>query len=1165
VESVGSRVKLHFDFAQVREVTMKITKKAFVAIFTAFLVVTFQVYAQESESAGRIEGVVRDPSGAVVPHVQVVAKNVATGVEQSTLTDAAGSYSFPVAVTGEYTVSASVAGFKTAVRTGVRVISGLAQTVDFGLAVGQITQRVEVTARAAAVDTLSSAVGTTKVNEELSTLPVFMSGGGPGGARASQFLMLTLPGVNYDSSQTYGVNVAQTANVNGAATGMQGGNFNFEIDGLRASYTGTAADNAGGPVPEAVSELRLSTSPNADEGWNSGVTLSLVMKSGTNTLHGSLFDYLRNSALDSRNWLASSVSVSRMNNFGFSIGGPVVLPKLYNGRDRTFFFGTYDGYRFRSAPGGVSSTVPTAKMRTGDFSEWLGPQIGTDVLGRPIYQNEIYDPATTRSDSQGGFIRDPFMYNGQLNVIDPARLSSISQSFQKGFFTATQPGLSSNWIGVAPNMPTNQDRMTIKIDHAFSEKQHLSFGYDNTWLYWLSVTGTHAPSIDFGYTDLVTQPRVRFNYTWTMRPNLLFGANLSYMRWQQILPAYGAALTYGRASGWTGGLTPGTPSVGIQDLGGFGNIWNVLNAWFGNWPANVYLAWTKSRHNLKFGAEYYLTGDTQVTAIFSDGNISFERLETGLPTYPTTGVGYASFLLGEVDSGSVTSPTATKQTTPSYALYAQDQWRVTDKLTLNYGLRWDLFAPQHESYNRYGSFDPTVSNPGAGGRLGALTIWGNGPGRNGRTGLWDFYPKALGPRFGFAYAFNSKTVVRGNYGVTYMPYFRVFQFANVPWYGSQFTLSSSSVDEGVTPAFNWQNGFPVPVPALPFTNPALLNGSGVQWINPKDNKPGMSQNISFGVTREFPGALVLKAEYVGNMTHSYPVNIDYDYLPQSDLSLNSLLLANINSPQAQAAGIASPYPGFNGSVQQALLPYPQYTGVSEIYAPAGSVTYNSGQFSLQKRVGQGLTLLAAYTVSKQIQSGANWPYGSLRRLGKSLDGADRPQILALSYTYELPVGPGKRFGNTSNPVFKQAIGGWQVSGIHSYMAGYPVTLANWVNLVPGTPIKTAAGCGNYDPNNPTRNQYLNVNAFAVPATFTFGNTYVLPNTRSCGFLNENLSIAKVFFVKERIRPRFGVDFFNAFNRHQWLGLNSDITSPGFGEYTSASQPREIQAYLRIEF
>jgi hypothetical protein len=804
-------------------------------------------------------------------------------------------------------------------------------------------------------------------------------------------------------------------------------------------------------------------------------------------------------------------------------------------------------------------------MVAGDFSEWLGPQIGTDTLGRAIYQGEIYDPATTRSNGQGGFIRDPFIYGGQLNVIEPSRLSSISKAFQQGFHAANQPGLSSNWIGVAPNTPTNQDRMTIKIDHAFSEKQHLSFGYDNTWLYWLSVTGTHDPTIDFGYTDLVTQPRVRFNYTWTVRPNLLFGANLSFMRWQQILPALGPALTYGRESGWTGGLTPGTPNTSIQNLGSFGNTWSVLNAWFGNWDESAYLAWTKGRHNLKFGVEYYLTGDTQDTAIYSDGNISFKQLETGLPTYPTTGVGYASFLLGQVDSGSVVSPTATKQTSPAWALYAQDQWRVTDKLTLNYGLRWDLFVPQHETYSRYGSFDSTVPNPGAGGRPGALTFWGMQPGQNGRSGLWDFYPKGLGPRLGFAYMLNSKTVLRGNYGVTYMPYFRVFQFANVPWYGSQFTLSSSSVDTGVTPAFNWQNGFPVPIPTLPFTDPALLNGSSVQWVNPKDSKPGMSQNVSFGVTRELPGTVVFKAEYVGNLTHGFPVSLNYNYLPQSDLSLGSLLLANINSSEAQLAGIPSPYPGFNGSVQQALLPYPQYTGVTQIYAPAGSVVYNSGQFSLQKRMGQGLTLLAAYTVSKQIDSGSTAPYPSLRRLGKSLDTADRPQVLALSYTYELPFGPGKRFGNASNFFAKQVIGGWQVSGIHTYMTGYPVALGTWDNLQPGIPIRTSAGCANYDPHNPNLSRFLNVNAFAVPATFTFGNTNVLPNTRSCGFLNENLSIAKVFFVTERIRPRLGADFYNAFNRHQWLSLNSSITSPGFGQYTSASQPRQIQVYLRIDF
>jgi hypothetical protein len=295
-------------------------------------------------------------------------------------------------------------------------------------------------------------------------------------------------------------------------------------------------------------------------------------------------------------------------------------------------------------------------------------------------------------------------------------------------------------------------------------------------------------------------------------------------------------------------------------------------------------------------------------------------------------------------------------------------------------------------------------------------------------------------------------------------------------------------------------------------------------------------------------------------------------------------LAPINSPQAVAAGIVFPYPGFTGSVAQSLRPYPQYRGVPYLSAPAGFNLYNSLQVNVQKHLGHGLTFLLAYTLSKDLnntffgQQGWGAPPVGLqtfnqRRLLKQIDYLDRPQALAISYVYELPFGPGRRFANGDNPILKQVVSGWQFTGIHNYQGGYPIQIGNtqslpgglavWSIRNLGVPIKITS-CGSFEPGNPT-SRYLNINAFATPVPFTFGNTYTLSSTRTCPYLSENMSLVKSFPIKERLKAVVGVNAFNIFNRHQWLGLQTNIGVPSFGRFTSASNARSVQLYGKINF
>jgi len=1162
---------------------MKLRCKELLCALFGFLLLQFGAHLEvlAQQNVGRIVGTVRDPSGAVVPRVQVVAQHGASGATTEVTTDAAGVYFLQALRIGEYALKASISGFKTIERTGVRVVSSETLTVDFELEVGEITQTTEVTAELSKVDTTTSSVGITRVTEEIAELPLAMAQGG--GSRTALTFLKTLAVVSYNPNQRDDHSLGASY-VSGTANGQQG----YTIDGIAAHQSShqQLQDNQN-PIPETIAEFRLTNGTGVEYGTNSGVTVSLVTKSGTNELHGSVFHYLRNTALDARNFFAAAPSPNKQNEFGFVLGGPVVFPKLYNGKNKTFFFGAYRGYRFRTAAAGQTASVPTAAMRSGDFSQWLGPQVGTDALGRPVRRGQIYDPTTTRPIAGGGFIRDPF----EGNVIPAARFSRISTNLQSGYPLPTQPGLANNWVGLpAVNRVVNSNNISIKVDQELAEGRHkITFSWEKEFLHDLTPS-ILDPKIAFIHTNDQKSYRGRFNYYWTIRPDLLLNLRTGVTRSPRDIgiPEGSPSEFAGRDAGLKGVFTPETPWVTIENITGYGQLFKTLSDPSQAVPANVDVSWTKGTHNLKLGTGYIQHVNRAIVELFTNGSFDFNSRETGLPGFNGTGVGYASYLLGEVDSASLWTSQAARWASHTWGFYAQDSWRVTPKLTLNYGLRYDLLLPIRETYDRIGAFNPTIPNPGAGGRAGAVQFWGQGAGRNGRRNVWDTYYKSFAPRLGFAYSLDPKTVLRGGYGIGNNPLFGAFTGGfNVPDTGWGARVSAASLDNGVTPAFNWNNGFPPIIPRLPLLDPSLLNGSGVTFIDPKDIRPGRIQNINFGLERELRGGFLVKADWVANLSHGMPTNglIQLNQLDPKFLGLGSLLGANINSPEARAAGIQVPYPGFNGPVAQALRPFPQYQNVTQRPAPAGNLTYHALQMNLQKRLGHGLSGLLAYTISKSIgdggfgnqgESSSTVQHTALRHTAKALYNQDRTQSLAVSYIYELPFGSGKRFADTKNPFLKQVVGGWRFTGIHNYISGTPVAIATnaalpggfggvWANRVPDVPI-AATGCGDYDPNDPSRNRFLNINAFSVPGPFTLGNTRTLPNVRTCGILIENISIQKLFPIRESTRILFSADFNNAFNRHFWTRLSSNISNPaGFGLYGGASDPRTIQFHLKVEF
>ena len=1186
-----------------------------------FLVVMPGLLPAQQANLGGISGTVRDPGAAVVTGSQVVAVNEGTTLRQEVKTDTGGGYVFTLLPVGTYTVTVTQSGFITAQHKGIPVISGQSFTVDFQLAVGTVNESVSVTSAAPTVDTTTVNMGTTRTEQELKELPVGIAGSG---SREASGFLKTIAGV---SQVGYGPDWMQLSR--GAINGTPGVFFGYMIDGVDA---GAGESETGedfiAPTPDTVQETRITQNTDTSVGFNGGVASEFTMKSGTNVPHGTYYYYGENDKLNARNWFGKIPDRSRENEMGFTFGGPVYIPHLYDGRNKTFFFTSIDVYREAVASTQIA-TIPTTLMRGGNFSEVLGSQIGTDALGRPVLQNEIYDPTTTRVATAGqvdpttgltavssGPVRDPFNFGGTLNAIDPARLSAVSQFFQNGYAPPTTSGIFNNWAGIAnPPGDTFKDQFLFKVDQNIGDKHRLYFSWESVVPWFLgSSKGTiagasgHSSSqnssgflsaVDSStFVDDRSQYRVRFNWTYTISPTVLFnfsaGMTRDPKRNQVQVPLTGPEYTGSSDAGLTGTLNPMTPWTTIQgynNVDGFGprfgpgqQIHSQRNVFRVGW------SWSKSKHLIKFGSDFEILPYTFVDNTQTNGIAGFANGDTGLPGFSggNTGWGWASFLLGAVNSMQVGTLNENKFTSGGLALYGQDTWRVTPRLTVNYGMRWDIYMPGHMTNSAMSSFDPGAANPAAGGIPGALTFYGNGAGRNGLTSVADYYFKALAPKVGFAYAIDRKTVFRANFGISYFPFWTKFIGSGGTLIQQQGFSSTVNVNEssngGLFPAFYWDNGFPGTFPPLPNLNPSQLNGGNAQWVDHSQNRPPMGENIGVQIERELPKQFVLNIGYVGTLAHRLPLNgPNLNAIPISDISLGNLLFDNINSPQAIAAGIQSPYPGFNGSVAHALAAYPQYSSVSKLSDQWGNSAYNALQVNVQKHFGS-LTMLANYTFSKWLTDG-NY-YGYLGYGGansyqhpdlknseaKQLSSLNRPQVVNLSWVYQLPIGRGKRFLGNSGGLEDRIVGGWRVSAIQTYQAGTPLSVSGsssipgvggvWVDRT-GNPIRLAS-CGNLNPFG-SNNRLLNAAAFTEPAQFTFGTTSQLQNVRSCYSAEEDISLDKSVTITERARFHIGMIFNNAFNRHYWTGIDTGIHDPGFGTISGASPPRTLQYYGRIEF
>jgi len=1098
----------------------------------------------------KLTGLILDSSGATVPNATIVVENSSSGIAQMTKSNQDGYYTAASLVPGPYEIAVNADGFRSERRRGVTLQFGQEARLDFSLTPGSSTQTVTVTVDVAAVNPERVESAVSLEAKVLRDLPLQVSGS----RRQIDTFTLLVPGASGDGF---------SHRFNG------GSDFANEVmfNGVPFVFSETQGwlQNAEPPY-EAVSEFKMSTSVfGAELGHGQGVA-SFNFKSGTNQLHGLAYEFLRNDVFDARGFFASNRAINRQNEYGFSLDGPVVLPKIYNGRNRTFVASSFAWYKYRGAPDTSLFTVPTQKMKGGDFSEYV------DGNGASI---PIYDPST----------RKPFANN----QIPTSRFSPVTSQLLSLIPDPTRPGPVNNITAGVRSIPTDDLAWSIRMDHYLTDKQRLSF---TSWRDGVGSGYIEGSNLSGPLGGLASSPSTMLGwvatYNYTIRPNLVANFGASYN--SQDNPAHNVAKD-------TEIQIPGNPLGVAYPRMTFNGPVDVPAALGGGMEAsnnrkvglslvNSYL-WILGKHSLNIGLEIrrpYQNNLQWYPAAFTFSNLTTS--DPNSPSFAIYGNPFASFLLGIADGAAFHGPLYSRPRSWYNAGYIQDDWKVTRNLTLNLGLRYDVYVPFTEKYDSISYLDISKANPAAGGIAGALSKLGTCPECVGERQIAQIRWGYFAPRIGFAFAPDAKTVIRGGYALNFMSGGAgefgtnkvVTGFSN----GLTSNLSYISKDGGVTPGYGSLDG-PGPVLVTPAFSPSAGNDQNVNYLDRYHGEVPYMHNWMIGVQREIPGGVVISGSYVGNKVLRMASGLEnLNQLNPVHLSLGSTLLADINSPEAAAAGISAPYPGFTGGVAQALRPFPQYQNIISNFDESGVSTYNAFQLTVQKRFDKGLQFLVSYAASRNMANTSSGfstfnaaPVNTYNRKNEfSIANSDVPHSLSISGIYELPLGAGKPFLNRKG-IVNQILGGWQLGWVTRYRSGTPVAIAasnvlplfnggNRPNLVNG--VSPSLSRSNFDP---ATMPIYNINAFSQPDDYTFGNApRVLGNLRDFPYFNEDVSLGKVFRIKESLSLQFRAEFFNIFNR-TIFGSGDTAYSPTNGNFglvsSQANSPRQGQLGLRMSF
>jgi len=1119
-------------------------------------------------STGSLSGTITDPNGAAVPGAKVVATSTTTGSKLETLSTEAGVYVFPAVPVSTYNVAVEKTGFKKLNRQNIEIRIAQRQDLDLRLEIGDVQQTVDVSAEAPALETSTAERGQQLSQKMMDNLPLFS-----GGIRNPRAFVNYMPGVTNNGEQS--------------VSGSGGRAQEVLIDGGSAlNVESSAVFNF--PSSEMFSEFKmLQSNYSAEYGRVGGGIEIFVSKSGTNWFHGAAFHNMRRDIWNANAWARNANpnpaqnfrAKERFNETGGVIGGPVFIPKVYDGRNKTFWFFTYDKDIRPVTISFPVSTVPTAAMKAGDFSQ----------AGLPV----IYDPATTVGDA-----RQPF----PGNRIPTNRFSKVATNLMPLIPNPTRALLAGNYDFVNRSA-FDRTIWSLKFDHAFTDNNRLAFFYSNEVQAQDDVSNFEGP-IGWGLQNFQKPFNYRFNHDFTIRPTLLMHTTYSFSKTRQTWDnpnQKGAGSKLGFNLSGDSDATPrifftgaaGLTNYGVQD----GKVGNGLQ-YNTQYHVSQGYTWLRGKHEYRFGWAYrkFLTLGQDLAG--TNGQYFFNRNQTALPTALTsTGHEFASLILGTTDRGNQVVPPVLFDTSVYHdtSVYFQDNWKVSQKFTLNLGLRYEIPIGWHiPGGNGYSHVDIKVPNPGAAGLPGALVFSGTGP---GRTGEKRFYPtdfSNIGPRLGFAYQLTPKTVLRGGWSIYYQGLSSGGCGCRAGFAGTNDVLS-----DGRNQALNWDNGVPL-APGYrppPIIDPSYVNFQGVQYQGPTAGQAGRIQNWSINLQHEIKNYLIDVA-YQSNRGSRLASTMDLNQLPVSQLSKGSLLSQPVTSPAAIAAGIRLPYAGFptNQTVAQSLRSFPHYLSVQSLFAGYGQSWYDALQAKLERRFGS-FQFNTNYTWSKNLGIGHyRQVFGQIGSPGatpqdfnntaesKSFSNMDIPHVFNILTSYDLPFGKGQKYASGAHPIVNAFVGGWTVAGAAIYRKGGLIwlttpgnPLGNGVLFAPatkanatGTAIRTGVDRTTLDPNDPN-SRFFNPGAFTAAPQYTLGTAAFYHNDfRQPAVFTENLSIVKRTTLwqndKNPVVLTYRADGFNIFNRTNFGGVNGTVGNANFGRPTAPQNgPRIITMGLRLEF
>ncbi len=1128
---------------------------------------------------GTITGTITDAQGARVPGAEVAATNVATNLAFKAVSSQEGTYAVPNLPVGRYEVSVTAPGFKTFRRSDVVLEVSQRLRLDVQLELGAIAETITVTGEVSRVRTEEATLGTVVERQRIEELPL--------NGRHVFNLVKLVAGVRPINRSTDGF--GEITNQGFSQIQFNGGPIygnQFFVDGGMNTVP-VHNEISVVPMADAVEEFKVETNAlKAEFGQTSGGVVNVATKSGSNELHGSLYEFFRNDALDARHAFATQRDplsgrikpVLRYNQYGGTVGGPVYLPKAYDGRNRTFFFFGYEQWRHRTSSL-QKRTVPTPEQRSGDFTSTF------DARGNLIV---AYDPATTQPNPQGsGFVRTPLPGNlVPKNRMDPVSLKVLE--FMPTPNTPPDDPLTNlnNFLSLAAT-PVNQGVTNIRIDHRFSDSDSFFFRYSGT------RNTRQGTGLGLGPADPETFARrdQRDNHNWVLTethivsPAIIneFKANVTRQNLPFLHPSFG--------QNWPDQL--GLPKIFPRDLFPRINITGVLSLGASSFAAGIRAQHTiqiadsltiiKGRHQLKIGTDQRWNRLNWRRFGNISGSFDFSSSLTNNPQRPAgTGIGMATFLLGEVSGGNQEFLPSFSFHSWSNGTYVQDDFKVTPRLTLNLGLRYDLSSEPVERFDRHSNFDPFVVNPETQ-WLGVLTYAGITAPRH----FVDRDYNNVGPRFGFAYDLtgDGKTALRGGYGLVYL----LTESGDTQGDDSNaFGFSAQTpflpVGGGPFKAFQFSQGpDSLVVPLGPAGGPSAFRGQSVRYQD-RNAPTSYLQQWNFTLQRELPGRWVVSASYAGNKgTKLFGGNYNLNQLDPVHFALGLALQDRVANPffgQIKSGSLA----GATVSRSQTLLPYPDYLTVTTYANHGSSSIYHSFQLTVERRFYQGLSALISYTNSKLINdsfstAGSSGTPGEFRvgrfnrRLERAVDQNDVTHRLVASAVDELPFGRDKALFSGARGVLDHAIGGWQINTITTIESGVPL-MVRGANNFTGINFPDVL----YDPSLPRGERsvlrWFDTDAFRNPPNFVIGNApRTLSYVRGPGMVDVALSVFKNFRLSERKSLEFRAEAFNALNHVNHTnpgtgfspGADGKNTSASFGRITNALAARRIQLGLRLTF